>query len=60
MTSVVALPDPTLLELVGIEVDQSLKMLTAFAVTTSLKARCPLYSGSAASQSCLCTSTAEI
>jgi len=42
MTNVVALPDPSLLELVDLEVDQTLNLITAFAVTTSAAARCPL------------------
>jgi transposase len=42
MTSIVVLPDPMLLELVDIEIDTTMNMITTFAVTTSAEARCPL------------------
>jgi hypothetical protein len=42
MASVVALPDPALLELLSIEVDETVKLITVFAVTISPEARCPL------------------
>jgi len=42
MTSVVALPDPSLLEIMSIEVDETMNMITAFAVTISCEATCPL------------------
>ena len=42
MTNIVLLPDPNLLSLVDIEVDKTMKMISAFAITTSLEAKCPL------------------
>ncbi|HEU5376653.1 MAG TPA: ISL3 family transposase [Ktedonobacteraceae bacterium] len=42
MVSLVVLPDPMLLSLVNIEVDEIADLITAFAVTTSAEARCPL------------------
>ncbi len=42
MASVVALPDPTLLELLSIEVDENVNLITAFAVTIESVAKCPL------------------
>lgn len=42
MVSVVALPNPTLLELLSIEVDETVNQITAFAVTTEKEAKCPL------------------
>lgn len=42
MTSVLLLPDPAVLALVDLEVDEATKTITAFAVTTSLQASCPV------------------
>lgn len=42
MTSVVALPDPMQLELVDVEADKSVNLITAFAVAASVETRCPL------------------
>ena len=42
MTSVLLLPDPAVLTLVDLEVDEATKTITAFAVTTSPQAICPV------------------
>ncbi|GAC1565878.1 MAG: ISL3 family transposase [Ktedonobacteraceae bacterium] len=42
MTSVLLLPDPAVLALVDLEVDAATKTITAFAVTTSPQASCPV------------------
>ena len=42
MASLVVLPNPTLLEVVSIEVDEAMNMITAYAATVSTEARCPL------------------
>ena len=42
MTNILLLPDPNLLSLVDIEVDKTMKMICAFAITTSREAKCPL------------------
>ncbi len=42
LSNVVLLPDPNLLSLVSIEVDETMTMITVFAVTTSPEAKCPL------------------
>jgi len=42
MASVVIPPDPTVLELLSLEVDTSVNLITAFALTISPEAKCPL------------------
>jgi transposase len=42
LASVVLLPDPAVLELVSIEIDATMDMITVCAVTPSLEAPCPL------------------
>jgi len=42
MTSVLLLPDPAVLALVDLEIDAATNTITAFAVTTSPEAKCPL------------------
>lgn len=42
MMSLAVLPNPTLLEVVSIEVDEAMNMITACATTISAEARCPL------------------
>jgi transposase len=42
MASVLLLPDPTVLALVDLDIDEAIKTITAIAVTTSLEAQCPL------------------
>ncbi len=42
MASVVLPPDPTVLELLSLEIDTSVNLITAFALTISPEAKCPL------------------
>lgn len=42
MASILLLPDPTVLALVGVEVNEKAKMITATAQTTSREASCPM------------------
>ncbi len=42
MASVLLLPDPTVLALIDLEMDKVTKTITAFAMTTSPEANCPL------------------
>ena len=42
MTSVLLLPDPAVLALVDLEIDEATQTITAFAATTSREATCPL------------------